>query len=205
VISLGVVEHFEGGAHEPLREHHRILKSGGALLITVPRVGPVKRWNDFLHLRLAGHRTYLSRGRIVAQPDRPGAPAETAAFHQYEYPRRAFRALLERAGFRVVWIRAFMVGPGLGESRLIQRLVGGRPAHGAAARGPAATAPRSTGVPEHTYAAPPPPGGPGIKGFLREALLHERGRGRSGEALTRLSQWMLGHMDFALAVPRETP
>ena len=199
VVSLGVVEHFEGGAHEPLVEHHRVLKPGGALLITVPRVGPVKRWNDFLNFNLGGRRAYLSRGRIVAHPDRPSRLAESATFHQYEYPRRAFRALLERAGFRVVWIRAFMVGPGLGESRLIQRLAS-RSGHRSAAREESAAAPTSSGVPEHTYAAPPPPGGPGIKGYLREAVLHERGRGRSGEALTSLSQWIFGHMNFALAV-----
>jgi SAM-dependent methyltransferase len=200
VISLGVVEHFEGGAQEPLVEHHRILKPGGALLITVPRVGPVKRWNDFLNFNLGGRGVYRSRGRIVAQSDMPSRLAETATFHQYEYPRRAFRALLEKAGFRVVWIRPFMVGPGLGESRLIQRLASRRSGHRSAAQEANAMVPTSSGVPEHTYAAPPPPSGPGMKGYLREALLLERGRGRSSEALTRLSQWIFGHMNFALAV-----
>jgi SAM-dependent methyltransferase len=197
VISLGAVEHLERGAVGALVEHHRVLKPRGSLLITVPRVGPLKRWNDFLNLTLRGRHGYRARGRIVTRAERHREPPPAATFHQYEYPRRAFRTILEQAGFTVRWIRPFMVAPGLGESRLIVRLAsrrgGARPEHGDL------EAP-SAGGPEHSHGAPPPPSGPGLTGFLRDAVLHERGRGVAGEALTRIAQWAFGHMDLALAI-----
>lgn len=188
VISLGAVEHIEEGAGETLLEHRRVLRPGGALLITVPRVGPVKRWNDFVHLSAGGRMSYRSRGRLVT---RGGRTPRDSTFHQYEYSSRSFRRLLQVAGFRVRWVRPFMVGPGLGESRLVQRLARRRDSRETDQEK------RSDGV-EHAYQVPPPPAG-----FLSEALLHERGRGVAGRALTRLSEWTFGHMHFALAVKPE--
>jgi SAM-dependent methyltransferase len=193
VISLGAVEHIEEGAGEALLEHARVLRSGGSMLITVPRLGPVKRWNDFLNLSLRGRTSYRSRGRFVTRVGRP--PPKGSSFHQYEYPVDSFRRLLEQAGFEVRWIRPFMVGQGLGESGLVRRLAKRR--HRTSAGAPSDTEPDGS---EHSYPAPPPSAGPGLTGFLREAMLYERGRGASGAALTRLSQWLFGHMQVALAV-----
>jgi SAM-dependent methyltransferase len=196
VISLGAVEHIEEGAGEALLEHARVLRSGGSMLITVPRLGPVKRWSDFLNLTLRGRTSYRSRGRFVTRVGRP--PPKGSSFHQYEYPVDSFRRLLEQAGFEVRWIRPFMVGPGLGESGLVRRLAKRR--HRTSAGAPPDTL---TDASEHSYPAPPPSAGPGLTGFLREAMLYERGRGPSGAALTRLSQWIFGHMQVALAVKRQ--
>lgn len=47
-ISLGVVEHFPDGPEEILREAWRILRPGGLMVISVPRVSPLRRMKAML-------------------------------------------------------------------------------------------------------------------------------------------------------------
>jgi SAM-dependent methyltransferase len=200
VVSLGVVEHFEEGPLETLRDHYRVLKSGGSLLISVPRVSLVKRVNDFRNLVLAGKSSYISRGRVVT---RVRVPKRTVgarkAFHQYEFPTAIFRSFLRIAGFDVRWIRPMLVGPGLGESSLVQRLTGRKrsdlDAHNSAPEGPSPG--MEHGLPlQESHSAPP---GSGLTGYLRRTAIRESGTGPVGGSISRLSQYVFGHMAMALA------
>jgi len=85
VISLGVVEHFEGGPEEPLREMRRILKPGGVLILTVPFESFLRRW---VHRPYHHAVTFLKtvRGRSFT-------------FGEYRYHRTEMDHFLHAAGF----------------------------------------------------------------------------------------------------------
>jgi SAM-dependent methyltransferase len=200
VVSLGVIEHFEEGPLDTLRDHYRVLKGGGSLLISVPRVSLVKRFNDFRHLVVGGRSRYISRGRVVTRvrlPERTEGARE--AFHQYEFPIAVFRSFLKRAGFYVRWIRPMLVGPGLGESKLVQRLAGRKGNRVVDNPAPDGRSPGSEhGLPlqENDSVA----AGSGLTGFLRRTAIREAGTGPVGGSISRLSQYVFGHMAMALAV-----
>jgi SAM-dependent methyltransferase len=192
VISLGVVEHFEQGPLGVLREHRRVLRDGGILLISVPRLSPVKRGNDLRRLAIGRCPTYRSRGRIVTRVPEPAAAAAPWRFHQYEFPRGLFRTFLEQAGFEVAWIRPCLVSAGAGESALIRRLAQhARSQHAGNGAGSGGSSPPPSGA--------RPTGAAGFARFVRAAALREAGAGPLGRAITRVSQELLGHMDFACA------
>jgi SAM-dependent methyltransferase len=48
LLSFGVVEHFRAGLQPPLREHFRVLKSGGIAVISVPSFNLLRRYKYFL-------------------------------------------------------------------------------------------------------------------------------------------------------------
>ncbi len=88
VISLGVVEHFEDGPQEALRELRRVLRPGGILCISVPVINPVRR--------LLYH-PLNALSRMVRQLR--GVRFE---FEEYRYDRRHFERLLRESGFEVI-------------------------------------------------------------------------------------------------------
>ncbi len=178
IVSLGVVEHFEGGPHAALVEHRRALKPGGQLLITVPRISTLKRWNDWRNLVL-GRRSYRRRSRIVTRVHDLRPTPTDWTFHQYEFPRRVFRQLLLDAGFRVTRITPYLVSAGLGESAFLESRARRRETH-PTDDGPAAA-------------------GGGNSSVVRDAVLHERGAGLLGRTVTGVARHALAHMDMALA------
>lgn len=43
-ISMGVVEHFEEGPGQALKEAHRVLKPGGLIFVSVPAINPIRKF-----------------------------------------------------------------------------------------------------------------------------------------------------------------
>lgn len=85
VISLGVMEHFEGGCDEAMRETFRVLKPGGVLFFTVPMNNLFRR--AFAHpLRSLYLMWRKSRG-------------DTIHFAEYRFSKREVEALLRQHGF----------------------------------------------------------------------------------------------------------
>jgi len=84
-ISLGVVEHFEQGPDECLREAARVVAAGGTLFVTVPYLNRVRR------LREPFRRLVRRLRRMFGRPQEE--------FYQYSFDRRAFEAILRRHGF----------------------------------------------------------------------------------------------------------
>jgi SAM-dependent methyltransferase len=84
-ISLGVVEHDEGGPGAIVAEAARVLAPGGRLLLSVPYVNGVRRLLAPWLVR-EGRRLRAGGGE----------------FYQYAFTRREVRAFLQAHGFRVI-------------------------------------------------------------------------------------------------------
>lgn len=88
VYSPGVCEHFEEGPEAVLRENHRILKTGGIVLVSTPYFN--------------AYRRFLQRlGKFRNGPRGP--------FFQYAFTTREMRFILERIGFDVIEVHPYGV------------------------------------------------------------------------------------------------
>ncbi len=125
ILSLGTLEHFEDGPQRALAEHRRIMRTGGTLIIVMPRISALKQWNDFVALGLGRRSSYTSgRGRIVRRIASPTCDDDAAvgSFVQYEFSRRWFLRYLREAGFTPVEASSNGNRVGIGESRLVRRV-----------------------------------------------------------------------------------
>ena len=124
VVSLGAVEHIESGPLRALHEHRRVLRRGGQLLLTVPRLNIVKWLNDLVGCRLAHREYYRSpRGRWVSR--RTTLEQESSAgyrFLQYELWVTHWKQLLQQANFTVLDYQPVLIDAGLGELGLLNRI-----------------------------------------------------------------------------------
>lgn len=109
IVSYGVLEHFEEGAEEPLREHLRVLKPNSHLVVTVPYHN---RWTRFIgRYREGGSGDGNGRSLLPGMPNRTlkekelkspgiisGLPVyeKAAVFRQYLMHEKDFARLLEK-------------------------------------------------------------------------------------------------------------
>jgi SAM-dependent methyltransferase len=101
VISLGVVEHVQGGPVPSLRELARVLRPGGVALVSVPYNNP---WRRVLLNHLRRLRDWQKR--------RAGFKLE---FAEYRFSARELRRFLEAAGFEILSMHADDFRPPLGK------------------------------------------------------------------------------------------
>jgi SAM-dependent methyltransferase len=219
VLSLGTLEHFEDGPQRALLEHRRILRTGGTLIIVMPRISGLKQWKDWWALAPRRRPSYLSgRGRVVAriaEPVRDEAPE--GSFVQYEFSRRWFLRYLRDAGFTPVRVTSSGNKAGIGESRIVRHFAsGGRAAPVTAdvdaepAARPARPAAETTGA---TAAATMSGEGPNgsrplprrVLGAAKGVVIQERASAPWQEPLVRLSQAWLAHVDLVIARADRAP
>lgn len=82
-LSFGVLEHFEHGMLPALQEAHRVLKPGGALVLTIP-------YPNVLHRALRIRRKLAGNAMLTDE-----------RFYESAYSRRELEALVAAAGFEV--------------------------------------------------------------------------------------------------------
>lgn len=113
IMSLGAIEHAIEGPEKALAEFARVLRPGGAGLITVPFLGPVRRplWVLGRPLRyrpIARRLRRKKRGLVPLPADTGTRPGWTAdflptddgwSFYQYQMDKQTMRGLLESGGF----------------------------------------------------------------------------------------------------------
>lgn len=95
ILCFGVIEHFENGPDDILRELRRVLSPSGRLYISVPY--------ESLTFRFA---------RKIANWTGRGEQEGKGTFYQYRFRRAEFRDLIRRAGFGIedVWFYGGIVG-----------------------------------------------------------------------------------------------
>jgi SAM-dependent methyltransferase len=112
--SGGVVEHFEKGPLEALREARRVLTEDGVLLVSVPYQSPLRGLLAFSK----GDRRRVGRTEEGAPQNRGGV------FFQYAFTRREFTDVLEQAGFTIMRTQGYAIYFGLMELPLVGSLLG---------------------------------------------------------------------------------
>ena len=186
VVSLGALEHIERGPLQALSEHRRVLKTGGRLLITLPRISWIKAANDFVGRRGGRVDHYLSpRGRWVSRASqfKVEGGAGDLRFVQYELWANEWKALMRQSGFEMVDYRPVLVGAGLGESALVRYF---------------ATS-ASTGGQHSSHGVQDPPISTGrLRSVWRSAVLQQPTTATE-RAASVIMGLMFGHMAFFVA------
>jgi len=91
-LSLGVVEHFEEGPIDSLRECNRVLKMEGVLLLQVPYYNLIRRFK------------YLKNIKIEDSGQE---------FYQYAFTKREIKNYLEKTGFEIIMLTPVDIMNGL--------------------------------------------------------------------------------------------
>ena len=92
-VSLGVIEHFEGGCQHILGEARRVLKPHGLIFVSVPYLHLIKRlslsfYSGDLHQRVANFSQ--------------GSESADKVFYQYVFTRAEIVRVMKEAGFVVI-------------------------------------------------------------------------------------------------------
>lgn len=111
--SGGVVEHFEGGADESLREARRVLKGDGTILISVPYFSPLRR----LQAPFRKDEWRIVPRSVVEDVEL----GEGRKFFQYAYRPAEFQTMLTAAGLKTIEKQGYAVLWGLSEVPFLNR------------------------------------------------------------------------------------
>lgn len=186
VVSLGVVEHFEGGPIEVLRDHARVLADDGILVLTVPRRSWLRAVRDLWHLGVRRADHYATGRRTVTRREVGRAASVPGAFHQYEFSKAQLLGYLREAGFEVTSWKAVDVGSALGEAGLSR--FASRPAGAGSASG-------------HEPVAVSSPRARRLRGRVADMVLGTGPTGPVGRSVRRLAADAIGHLQLVVAVP----
>jgi len=87
-VSLGVIEHFEHGPEQALKEAHRILKPSGLAFVSIPYLTVLRRF--IVH---PIRSLYFLTRKLRGQPN---------YFWEYRFTKKELQIYLEKAGFEII-------------------------------------------------------------------------------------------------------
>lgn len=100
-ISLGVVEHFEAGPQQPLREAFRVVQPDGLALIEVPYDSPLRQISRQLYSLKVWLKSPL-RILVEALKLRPPRQQPPMKFYEYRYTKSELERFVSEAGFELI-------------------------------------------------------------------------------------------------------
>lgn len=130
--SGGVVEHFEEGPDNALKEARRVLCKEGILIITVPFI------NFMRYIRDSSGVLFFKKNRIINTIDIDGFPTsyyithdfKSSAedipgfhFHEYWYSESEFRDILVKNGFKIMFSEGMYILGGMSDYRLFRGIL----------------------------------------------------------------------------------
>jgi len=130
-FAAGVIEHFENGAQEVLKEAARVLSGDGLLIVSVPYLNLKRRIEDFFFFSFLKRRyrhKSLDNGTLLRYSVFASNTAQTDfydtgyTFYEYEYTAGEIRRILEVAGFKIIRISGACVLGGLLEFAFLRRI-----------------------------------------------------------------------------------
>ncbi len=127
--SGGVVEHFEEGPRDVLREAARVLKPGGVLLISVPYFNPVRSLYSISNfLTRSGNKTKIDMDNrnlkyiLTSEHKKEHSPFPGYVFHKYCYKKNELIKPLKENNFLVLSDKVFNIGWGMRDIQLVRKL-----------------------------------------------------------------------------------
>lgn len=103
ILSLGVIEHFEEGPEDTLKEHARILRSGGIMFAHVPYLNLNRRLNLLWRIYEFLRQNSIVR-RLLGLPQ--------PIFFEYMMTKKEVLKLFKNCGFEIIESQPIYVGGG---------------------------------------------------------------------------------------------
>ena len=135
--SGGVVEHFESGPEEAIKEAHRVLdKKDGLLLISVPYVNLLRKFKVFFMIlktlrgfkkpevnKNISYEDFESGLILVDGHKKTKSPFRDKEFMQYSYGKKEFSDILKKCGFKVICCEGYSLEWGLMDLKWFRELI----------------------------------------------------------------------------------
>lgn len=130
--SGGVIEHFEDGPQQVLREAARVLRPGGVLVLTFPCANLYRR----LQARLRGARFHIGDWHLVRPEIADQVDTAEWVFHLHLYDVRHVEPWLRAAGFTIVQQRRISFLRGMHDIGFVRRWLSAQRSRHAAGSAP---------------------------------------------------------------------
>lgn len=127
--SGGVIEHFEEGPDEVIKEARRVLQNKGLFIVTVPYINIARKVIDFIrfgicrrpHVNIKDHNDaisiYIKQNNITK-----GEYFKGYHFHEYAFEKKEIHNIISSYGFRLIFSVPIGISWGMKDFAIIRRI-----------------------------------------------------------------------------------